>query len=131
MRKNENNPSERRRPTGTRPGQYAEISAGEVSMLLEGITPLRISRRWRPARRRPVKCTLLPASGDAPPLLNWDDPNRSIGRNGDAKGAGAIRVGERAVGDEPHGRHASGPPRRKGYGDLDSDGHCSLRRSRR
>ena len=30
-------------------GQRAEISAGELSMLLEGITPLRVNRRWRPA----------------------------------------------------------------------------------
>lgn len=30
-------------------GPRAEISAGELSMLLEGITPLRVNRRWRPA----------------------------------------------------------------------------------
>lgn len=28
-------------------GRQAEISTGELSMLLEGITPLRVSRRWR------------------------------------------------------------------------------------
>jgi transposase len=31
------------------PAGEAELSAAELSMLLEGITPLRINRRWQPA----------------------------------------------------------------------------------
>lgn len=33
-------------------GTQAEISAGELAMLLEGITPLRVSRRWGRAEGR-------------------------------------------------------------------------------
>lgn len=39
------------------PGGEVELSSAELAMLLEGITPLRVSRRWRPPRPSTVAGT--------------------------------------------------------------------------